>query len=162
MMCLGVKIEAIDIRSPSEVETANDPFFSKYNLSSAKSITMNKLLLLKKMLVYCSQEEKLMSNLSTSRCGDDDDDDKVNEKENINKMFMKAARKTGVIIPNFDATLKLMIAYQKTAQIFAPVLIDLAFTSLVIDLNDEQISYLFHLCNSMSSHLNRLQVCMHT
>ena len=160
MMCLGVKIEAIDIRSPSEVETANDPFFSKYNLSSAKSITMNKLLLLKKMLVYCSQEEKLMSNLSTSRCGDDYN--KVNEKENINKMFMKAARKTGVIIPNFDATLKLMIAYQKTAQVFGPVLIDLAFTSLVIDLNDEQISYLFHLCNSMTSHLNRLQVCMHT
>ena len=121
-MCLGLMIDGIDIKSPNKNEIDPDPFFSRHNISSEKSITMNKLLSLKQARLYCNREGKL--TLKTF------DNISATEPQHSNW-----------IVSPFDVTLKLMIAYQNTAQIFGPVIVDLTLTPLTVNLSDEQVTF---------------------
>ena len=136
-MCLGLMIDGIDIKSPTKIEIDSDPFFSRHNISSEKSITMNKLLVIKQVRLYCNREEKLS----------------IKTFDNISAT---EPQHSNWIISPFDLTLKLMIAYQKTAQIFGPVLVDLALTPITVNLSDEQVNIYIYIHKHIFIHISIL------
>ena len=57
-----------------------------------------------------------------------------------------------------SVTVKLIIAYQKIAQLFGPVLIDVVFGNLDVGINDEQLTYFCALGKLVADHVHKLQM----
>ena len=133
-MCLGMRIDTIDISSPIQKDFQSDPFFIKHKSSNTKSITISKVLNLTQTGVYCSRARRLLSQIYA-------DDDRC-RSQNIAELLQRASeecKRFDWILAPVDVCLKVMIAYQKASQIFGPVLVDFAVTPITINLNDEQV-----------------------
>ena len=168
LMYLGLQIDSIDIRSPTKSETDADPFYSYHNhISNDKCIKMSKLLDMQQVHIYCSREKEFVPNRNNNNNNNNNDnnndnnsnDDNNNNNDDDNDINSSSSssssndnnntHKSGILhkqenmdttmVSPFDISLKLMIAYQKTAQVFGPVLVDFKLTPITVHLSDEQV-----------------------
>lgn len=122
----GVLVNKFQVKTPSKSEIQASSVWKKSN--SKHNIVANKLIQCNGWSVYCSRSDPLA----------DIDDTKLTIQ------FVRSLHfhRENCIISPFDISIRLCASYHVLHQVFSPVEVDIEFSSFMVSVNDEQISFL--------------------